>query len=203
MHPELDQLDFATLQERFEGLPTEGDQYARAYYEEVAVRIRNVGGEAGIRYLMNWASRAESIRLQAIFLALTMPPPVDRPDVRSLLKSHLVNPDGGIAAAAVDALAHLPASAVRDEMLHLRRDERPQVRGAVLRYLARNDGPMAIPTLIEALSDPHPIVRECAIDQLDALDAVDALSGVRKLAADSNPDVREAAETFMQNRGRG
>ena len=199
MYPELDQLDFDSLRGMFEGPPVDGEEYAVSYYDEVAIRIRGVGGDEGIEYLLTQARLADSSHLHAILLSLTMTPPVDRSEVRSLLSSHLNHAESVVVVSAIDGLAALGGSENMSDILERQNDERPLVRAAVLRYQAQTNGLEAITRLIEALKDSDPIVRQSAIDALDELRARDATADVLELVADPDPDVRQAAETFMRN----
>jgi len=188
MYPELDELDFDGLRAAFEGPPVDGDEFAASYFDEVAIRIRRVGDEQGVHYLLSQAERVDPARLQAIFVALTMPPPINRPDVHVLLMSHLDDEHELVVASVIDGLAVLGGVAdTRPEVSRRHDDARSLVRGAVLRYLAQVDGQRAIPTLIEALDDPDPRVRENAIDELDELEAEVAVSNVQRLTSDPNP----------------
>lgn len=129
-----------------------------------------------------------------------MPPAVDRPDVHSLLGSHLGHPATGVVVAAIDGLAALGAKSDAAQIIAMRDDGRPLVRAAVLRFDARSHGDDAIPRLVEALKDSDALVRQSAIDALDDLNAEQATTRVLELASDPNPDVRQAVETFTRNR---
>lgn len=200
MYSELDGLDFASLRERFEGPAINGDEYAISYYDEVAIRIRNVGGDEGVDYLLSRAVVANPPRLHATFLSLTMPPPVDRPGLRSLMDSNLGHADGSVVSAAIDGLAALGMRDDAAKIFDMREDARPLVRAAVLRFDVSVHEHEAIPGLVEALGDSDPIVRQAAIDGLDHLEAVQTASRVLELASDPDQDVRQAVETFMRNR---
>jgi hypothetical protein len=200
LYPELDGIDFESLVNRFEGPPIDGEEYAQAYYDDVAVKIREVGGDQGVEYLLSRAGTADAAHRRATFLALTMPPPVDRSDVRSLLESHLPDADGGVVAYAIDGLAALGMVENAARVSNMHQDARPLVRAAVLRYEAQVRGQQSVPELIKALADSDPIVRQEAVDQLDGLEATEAVPNVLELAADPDPHVRQAVETFKRNR---
>ena len=53
--------------------------------------------------------------------------------------------------------------------------------------------------LIEALQDSDEIVRQSAIDEIDELEIIKAIPYIRPLLDDPSPDVRQAAETAIQN----
>jgi hypothetical protein len=188
------------LADRFEGPPIDGEEYAQAYFDDVAVKMREVGGDQGIEYLLSRAGTAGATHLRATFLALTMPPPVDRSDVRSLFESHLLDTDGGVVAYVIDGLAALGMTEHAARVSSMRHDARPLVRAAVLRFEAQIRGQKAVLELIQALSDSDPIVRQEAVDQLDELEAAQAVADVLELAADPDPHVRQAVETFKRNR---
>jgi HEAT repeat protein len=156
--------------------------------------------DQGIQYLISRAGGADAAHLSATFLALTMPAPIESPEVRSLLESHLLDAAGGVVAYAIDGLAPLGMVGEPARVSNMRQDARPLVRAAILRYEGQVRGREAVPQLIQGLDDSDPIVRQEAIDQLDELEVTQAVANVRELAADPDPRVQQAAETFMRNR---
>lgn len=61
------------------------------------------------------------------------------------------------------------------------------------RFLAKAHGRSIFPDLLQALDDPHPIVRENSIDLLDDMCATEAMSAIERHMSDEDPNVREAA----------
>jgi HEAT repeat protein len=57
----------------------------------------------------------------------------------------------------------------------------------------------AIPLLLESLESKDAIVRENAIDELDKLNIREAIPYLSKLVNDSDTNVRQAAQTALEN----
>lgn len=57
----------------------------------------------------------------------------------------------------------------------------------------------AIPLLLESLESKDAIVRENAIDELDELEIKEAIPYLSKLVNDPDINVRQAAETALEN----
>jgi HEAT repeat protein len=104
-----------------------------------------------------------------------------------------------IVAEAVDGLARIKARDLREKILQLRDHPSPYVRGSVLRYMSKLSPTEAPPMLIAALKDPHYIVKENAIDELDDLEYYQALPYIRPLLHNQHEDVLQAAETAVEN----
>jgi HEAT repeat protein len=100
---------------------------------------------------------------------------------------------------AIDGLEYLGDREAHDQVVALRDHVSPYVRGAVLRYLSRLFLDEARPYLRAALHDPHFVVRESAIDEIDELDVIEMLDDIRPFLNDSHPDVRQAARTAIEN----
>ncbi|BAZ31784.1 hypothetical protein NIES4074_42570 [Cylindrospermum sp. NIES-4074] len=196
-YPELDGLNLVELIECFQHSYLENEE-SSVYYDEAAMLIRQQG-EAGIAFLFGQIEKANSVQLKGILLALTFPPPVENPLLRSLLLTYLRDDRPLIIAEAIDGLRMLGAKDTVDIVLPLHIHPDPYVRGSVLRFMSRLYPNSSQPLLIEALQDPDYIVRENAIDELDDLGAVEAVANIRPLLTDSHPHVRQAAETAIQN----
>ncbi len=95
------------------------------------------------------------------------------------------------AVAELEELDHTPGLA-RIEALS--EDPHPHVRQTVLSAITNLGSPgRAIPLLLDALNDPHHLVREQAVRELDQLDYKPALAKIEALLRDSHTDVRQAA----------
>jgi HEAT repeat protein len=68
-----------------------------------------------------------------------------------------------------------------------------------LRFISRLFPKEAPPILLEALEDPHYIVKENAIDELDDLGVIEAIPYIRPFLSDPHPYVVEAAQTAISN----
>lgn len=194
-YPELDHLTLQELIAHFQGLPLEDEEYADAYYQEVANLI-GTQGEVGIAFLWREIEKADTAKLRAILFALTEAQ-LDDPNFRDLLHSYLQDERPMIVMEAVDSLRMLDEKEVVDRVLALLEHPSPFVRGSVLRYMRGLYPNKALPLLIEALRDPDYIVRENAADELGELYEVEAIPYLRPLLTDSEADVRQAAQTAI------
>lgn len=195
VYPELDNLNLKELIDCWHKLPLDGEEYAALYYSEVASLIRSQG-EAGIAFLFEEISRADTEKLGAILFFL---PPLDHPAIRDILLRYLHDERPSIVANAVDGLQRQGEKDIIDEVLTLRTHPSPYVRGSVLRFISHLYPESAPSLLIEALQDSDYIVRENAIDELDSLGVVEAIPYIHPLLADSHPDTRQAAKTAVEN----
>ncbi len=195
VYPELDNLNLEALINCWYQPPLDGEEYAVSYYDELAALIREKG-EAGITFLFGEISKANTERLGAILFFL---PPQDHPLLQDTLRSYLHDERPHVVARAIDGLRRQGEKDSINEVLSLRAHPSPYVRGSVLRFISELYPESAPSLLLEALQDPHYIVRENAIDELDRLGVVEAISSIRPLLADPHPDTRQAAETAIQN----
>jgi hypothetical protein len=197
VYPELDKLNLPELIACFQKNVPE-DESDSIYFDEVALLIRQQS-KAGIDFLFRELERANLDQLRGIILALTFPPPVEHPSVRGILLSYLHDRRPLIVADAVDGLSFLGATDTADAILPLRTHPDPYIRGSVLRFISRLFPKEAPPILLEALEDPHYIVKENAIDKLDDLGAIEAIPYIRPFLSDPHPDVVQAAQTAISN----
>ncbi|NJM59583.1 MAG: HEAT repeat domain-containing protein [Oscillatoriales cyanobacterium RU_3_3] len=198
LYPELDNLDLTQLINCFHKTFPNGESDNFAYFGEVALRIRQQG-KAGIDFLFEELDLANLDRLRGIILALTFPPPVEHPSLRDILLSYLHDRRPSIVADAVDGMRFLGATDTADAVLPLSTHPDPYVRGSVLRFVSHLFPLSAPPILLKALQDPHYIVRENAIDELDDLGAIEAINYIRPFLSDPHPDVVQAAQTAISN----
>ncbi len=207
LYPELNGLGLTELAEAFHQPAPEGDEFAFAYYSEIAWRLRQQG-EAGNTALWNEIGKANMEQLRAILVALTasvtahpqFKPLGDRRllELRDLLKTYLEHTEPLLVADAMDGLGHLGEKDALNQVLSLRDHSSPFVRGSVLRYMARLWPEQAFQLLIEALSDQHFIVRENALDELGELGRPEAISHIQPYLTDEHPDVRQATQTAIE-----
>lgn len=197
-YAELDNLTLDELIERFRGPPIDGEEYGAIFYEEVTILIRE-HGDGGLAFLLGECERVgdDEDRLRGVLVALSWPPP--DPQIRAFLRPYLRNERPLVVMEAVEGLRWQQDSGARDPILALRNHASPYVQGSVLRYLQNLYPEEAVPLALAALHAPHYVVRESAIDVLDELGAVEALAAIRPFLADSHPDVRQAAETAVQD----
>jgi len=168
------------------------------YYEEVVQHIV-AQGALGLSYLRSVVqeARLDVPQLRAALWVLGLQE--EGSWYREKLQTLLHDSRELIVAEAVDSLARIKARDLRKKILQLYTHPSPYVRGSVLRYVSKlfpNDAP---PMLIVALKDPHYIIRENAIDELDDLEYYQALSDIRPFLHDQHEDVRQAAETAVEN----
>jgi len=120
----------------------------------------------------------------------------------SLLLGALQDPHYIVRWNAVDELEELDYTPALARIESLRADSDPHVRQAALSALASLGArDQAIPLLIEALRDPHHLVRENAVRELNELDYTAALPRIEELCADPHPDVRHEALAAVDKLG--
>jgi len=138
--------------------------------------------------------------LTAILLALTWLGERDCGNADLLIEC-LEHADQHVVAEAIDGLARLGGHGLTERVLALAADPRELVRGAVLRFARRIVPERAPALLLDALQDPHHIVRSNAVDELDELDYTAALPRIEALCGDPDPRVRQAALSAIANLG--
>lgn len=195
LYPELDDLNLEELKKRWYGLPVDGKSYANSYYSEVAFKLSQKGDD-GKDFLLSEITKADTARLGAILAIL---PSTNCKLPLEMLVNYLRDRRVIIKSRAVDALSSQREKTVRNEVLNLYSLKSPYVKGSVLRYMSHLFLQEAIPMLIEALKDPHYIVRENAVDELDDFEVVEALPHIKPLLKDPHLHVREAAETAIEH----
>lgn len=197
LYPELAALDLDELKRLFEQQKDE-EEYDDIYYEEVAQYILT-WGEDGLAYLRNVVEedRIDVFTLRAALCMLGFQP--QGPWYREKLHALLQDTREPLIAEAVDSLAHIGARDLAQEVLRLRDHPSPYVRAGVLRYMTRLFPDEALPMLLAALKDEHPIVQENAIDELDDLGYYQAIPVIRPFLSAEQDVVREAAEWAMEN----
>lgn len=197
--PEFDSLPLTELRARFRAPPPEDPDIEGDFllwYEELAVSIRERDPDEGARFLRGEVAGADRDRLTAILLALTWFGESDGAHADLLIEA-FDHPDEHVAAEAIDGLAMLGGSGLTERVMARGADHRPLVRGAVLRFVGKVVPHRAPALLLDALRDPHYIVRENAIDELHELDYRPALVRIEPLCRDPHPDVRQAALTAI------
>lgn len=191
---ELEGLSPDELEQQFE---RNGDY--SSFYDEVAQYIAALGAP-GLSYLKNVVEedRMEVPQLRAAIWIFGLQDEED-PWYREKLQTLLQDPRELIMAEAVDGLVRIQARDLRENILRLRDHPSPYVRGSVLRYMSELFPKDAPPMLIAALKDPHYIVKENALDELDNLNYYQALPYIRPLLHNQHEDVIQAAETAVEN----
>jgi hypothetical protein len=193
-YTELDALSLGELEQRFE---RDGDY--DDYYEEVVQHIA-AQGAPGLSYLKKVVQEAQMNvpQLRAAIWILSLQE--EELWYREKLQILLQDSRDLIVADAIDGLAVLKARDLSEKILQLYNHPSPYVKGSVLRYMSKLFPNEAPPMLIKALKDPHYIVRENAIDELDDLEYYQALPDIRALLQPGeHEDVIQAAETAVEN----
>ena len=122
-----------------------------------------------------------------------------RPRYADLFEA-LCDPDPERADRAFDAILFDRAEALPE----LEECYRTAKRNARLRYLSIQlmgftEDPRAIPLVVKALDDPHPMVRAEACRSLEDLGAVEHRAGLEARLGDMDALVRKAATEALQN----
>lgn len=196
IYPELGQLPLDGLMQRWHKGPEGAKEYAASYYDELVWLLREKG-EIGIKFLLSQVGNSDTDQLAAILEML--PPIVPRKTMEKIWERFLDDSRPEIVASTIDGLRKQHSWWIRDRVYALRNHPSHYVRGSVLRYMSQLDRKLASVMLIEALADPHPIVRENAIDELDELGVIHAIPSIKECLTDQNTHVRQAAQTAVEN----
>ncbi len=205
IYPELDGLRAEDLYSKFEGRAPGADEpdYVHEktiFYEEVAFLIIKKGGEPGYQYLLSKIASADTPRLQAILFALSIAKDHEQETI-PILTRYLEDSNDSTVSEAIEGLTAIGDKNSYDRITAFLGHSSPYVRGSVLRYLAKIDGAGAMTTLKAALADPHYIVRESAIDEIDELEMTKLVHREIEhlMLNDPEQDVRDAAKTAIEN----
>jgi len=173
------------------------------WYGEVAVKIIEEHSERGLEYLLSSVPKCDERRLDGVLLALCFLPPDTlnrkRAILVDLLLSCLHDSRELIVAEAIRTLRYFDGQDILAHVLPFVNHPSPFVQGAALYFLSKCHFPIAKPFLFAALESPSPIIRQVAIDELEEAPCVEALPEIRKLLSDEHPDVRQAAQTAVEN----
>jgi HEAT repeat protein len=195
-YPEFDHLNLEELIDCFQKPLLEEEDELSLYCSELALLIKKQGDQ-GMAFLLDQIPKADTDRLVGILFALTETPLKDL-RLSELLLTYLQDSRSMVVAEAIDGLSRLGEKDTVDRVLPLLEHPSPYVKGSVLRFMARLHPDRALPLLLQALKDPHFIVRENAADELGELDEVAAIPELHQLLVDSHPDVRQAAQTAIE-----
>jgi HEAT repeat protein len=198
IHPELDSLDINALIKKWYSQPIIPEE-SELYYQEIAYLIREKGDERNqflANFLLDRQNLDDEDRIQA---ALRFPPLSSYENINELLLQYLSDHRPEIIFLAIEALSDIQDFSALERVLVFKNHQDPYVRGSVLRHLSKLYPDTVYPILIEALQDPHYIVRENAIDELDELEDIRAICYIEPLVNDAHPYVRQAAQTALKN----
>jgi HEAT repeats len=196
IYPELDHLGLEGLTQRWHGAPigfavaarVDGDEYAIAYYDELAYKICDQGDTD---FLMQEVTQADTSRLAAILSHLPAHAHLQTLD-------YLQDDRPLIVARAIDRL-QVEGADVLKQVLSLKSHPSGLVRSSVLRFVSKQAPQSAPPLLVDALQDPDYLVRMSAVDELDELPCVKAIPYIQPLLSDPHHYVREAAVSAIEN----
>lgn len=207
----LEATNVTRLISLFKSVPTDGELYADAYYQDIADRLFQQGNE-GWLYLekllpfYDHQSRDNPLdllsqsRMRAILFALSqVKSPRKKTEITTLLESYLEDSRPSIVAEAIDGLRHQKARKYNIHVLSLLNHASPFARGSVLRFVATLYPEQALPILLRSLDDSDAIVRENAVDELGDLGDEAAISPLKVLfKKEKDRNVREAIKTALE-----
>ncbi len=120
----------------------------------------------------------------------------------ALLLDALQDSDYHVRSNAVSELEDLDYTPALARVEAMCADPHPHVRQTALSAIANLGGTeRAVPLLLDGLDDPHHLVRENAVRELNELDYTAALPRIEELCADPHPDVRQAALAAVDKLG--
>jgi hypothetical protein len=199
--PELTGQSLQRLEELFVAEGPNNAEDKELWFQEVAVLIAQRGND-GLSFLLRAIPEADPCQLRAILLAFSfLDPGVAKERIAELqgtLLGFLASENPSLVAQAIDALADLDVD-VANEVRSLLAHQSPYVVGSVLRYLSRHSPEQAKPILLKSLGSQDPIIRQNAIDELDSMGCWEALESIRSLVNDKDKNVRQAAQTEVNN----
>ena len=202
--PQLDKRSLEELKNLFASghVFSEVAEEPDLWFREIAAQIAR-NGEPGLDFLLRLLSSLDDIRKRAALAALSFLPQElidERLDELKEVCLPLLNSENPfLIVESVDNLRIFCYKDVESKILPLLSHASPYVVGSALRFISCHFPTMAKPILLDALESPEPIVRQNAIDELDELGAIDALPQIRKLLDDEDEDVREAAQSAVNN----
>jgi hypothetical protein len=169
----------------------------KIYSQELALAILRCGIQ-GISLLIGLISSANTIQLQAIIFAIGSSQRCDEKFVE-ILKKCIADSRATIISEAIDALRKLDIKIEFNDIVKFLNHKSPYVRGAVIRYIAAIHTDMSKEILLQALGDPHYIVRENAVDEIESLNIREAIPYLKPLLYDKFKDVRLATEFALSS----
>jgi len=207
----LEETNVTRLISLFNSVPSDGELYADAYYQDIADRLFQQGNERWL-YLEevfsfydrqsrdNPLDLLSQARMRAILFALSqVKSSRKKTEITTLLKSYLEDSRPSIVAEAIDGLRHQKARKYKIHVLSLLNHVSPFVRGSVLRFVATLYPEQSLPILLRSLDDSDAIVRENAVDELGDLGDESAISPLKVLFEnEKDQNVREAIETALE-----
>ncbi len=195
---ELEDLDFEALLAEFDhpALPIYAE-LGNAYFDEVAVALRERDPEQATRALLERLNSADSARAAAILLALSLHQERDQSHAPAF-RAALAHQSPEVVAAAVDALSAVGDSSPSAQIVPLVGDPDPKVRAAALRFMAAEHHPDAVRALRAALRDSDVYVRANAVESLVELTGLEAEQWVTPLARDPAPLVRDTVAAALE-----
>ncbi|MHB8625187.1 MAG: HEAT repeat domain-containing protein [Aggregatilineales bacterium] len=196
LYPEFDNLTLEALLVRFNNPPTQ-DEDPFTFYSELSFLMANKGAD-GVRFLQTAIDQADTEHLAAILTGLSSVPSSSAA-FKARVIAYLNDSRPLVISEAITWLSRQNVKDALDRVLTLQHHVDPYVRARVLDYISQLFPERAYEPLIQALDDPHFIVRESAVDNLDELNAVEAIPHLRSLLADLHPHVRQAVETALEH----
>ena len=200
LYDEIPGLAWDELLDRWRSHQPEEPGTNDGYWDELAIELRQRGSE-GIAFLRSQLDEPDADLVTAAVLGLTFPL-LDDPSVPQRLLDLLSDERPLVVAAAIRGLYDYGRTDALPRILPLVDDPSPYVRCAALEFIRRLDPERSKGILLSALTDDDYLVRMCAVDELDEMRDPAVIPQIRPLLDDTHPDVREAAETALDNLSR-
>lgn len=122
-----------------------------------------------------------------------------RPRYADLFEA-LCDPDQARSDLAFDAVLFDRGEAVPDLIVCYHESPRnAKLRYLLIQLMGFSEDPRAIPTVVSALDDRHPVVRAEACRAIEDLRATDHRAALEARLSDPDPQVREAAQEAIDS----
>ncbi len=209
---DLDKLKLSQLINYFKG-PNLGEEYD--YYDRLAGLIRDQG-QPGNKFLIDTfraiaddGLNSDEEHLRALIWSLSIVvnnsrnefEPLDSQEqefVCQQLMAYLNNYSDLILIASINGLGNYSDNRPREQILKYANHVSEYVRSSVVSYISKVDRKLAIPFLLQALTDHSYVVRDTVIDELFTFHDPRLIPHIRPLLKDPNPMVVESAHQVIK-----
>jgi len=175
------------------------------YFDEVIRRMIQLDPNS-IEFILNNYHKANAPRLRGMISAITCLEKYNE-KLQSWVYQFLNHRNPFIVSEAIDTCTYFKDLSIKNHIEKLTNNKSEFVIGACIRYLAKLSPYQATPYLLKQLKSTSYIIKQNAIDGFDdhILYSLDEKTGkeimreIALLSNDAHPDVRQAANTAINN----